>query len=64
MKTAWLAACALTLVAPLVASVAHAADYGLLGPSFGKGAVSPALADSIVSRATANLDRPPGAGPA
>ena len=39
----------------------HAADYGLLGPTFGKGAISPALTDSIVSRATTNLDRPPGA---
>lgn len=59
MKTAWLAACALTVVA----SAAHAADYGLLGPTFGKGPVSPALSEAIVSKAKATLDRPPGAIP-
>ena len=59
MKTAWLAACALTIVAP----AAHAADYGLLGPTFGKGAIPPTLSEAIVSRATAVLDRPPGAIP-
>lgn len=59
MKTAWLAACALVAIA----STAHAADYGLLGPGFGKGAVSPALTQSVVSRATASLDRPSGAIP-
>ncbi len=59
MKTAWLAACALMAMA----SAAHAADYGLLGPTFGKGAVSPALKAAIVSRANATLDRPPGAIP-
>lgn len=59
MKTAWLVACALMTVA----SAAHAAEYGLLGPTFGKGAVSPALKAAIVSRAEATLDRPPGAIP-
>lgn len=59
MKTAWLAACALMAMA----SAAHAADYGLLGPTFGKGAVSPALKAAIVARANATLDRPPGAIP-
>lgn len=59
MKTAWFAACALTAVA----SAAHAADYGLLGPTFGKGAVSAELAETVVSRATKALDRPPGAIP-
>ena len=46
-----------------VASAAHAADYGLLGSTFGKGAISPAMKEQIVSRATATLDRPPGAIP-
>lgn len=59
MKTAWFAACALTIVAP----AAHAADHALLGPSFGKGAIAPALSEMVISRATANLDRPPGAIP-
>ncbi len=59
MKTAWLAACALIAVA----SAAHAADYGLLGPTFGKGPVPAATKDAIVARATATLDRPPGAIP-
>ncbi len=59
MKTAWLAAGVLMTVA----SAAHAADYGLLGPTFGKGAVSPAMKEQIVARATATLDRPPGAIP-
>ncbi|MET3667266.1 alginate lyase family protein [Caulobacter sp. 1776] len=59
MKTAWLAACALTAIA----STAHAADYGLLGPTFGKGAVAPALSEMVISRATATLDRPPAAIP-
>ena len=59
MKTAWLAACALAAVA----STAQAADYGLLGPSFGKGAIAPALSESVVTRATEALDRPPGAIP-
>ena len=59
LKTAWFAACALTLVAP----AAHAADYALLGLSFGKGAIAPALSEQVISRATANLDRPPGAIP-
>jgi hypothetical protein len=60
MKTVWPAACALTIAAPVAA---HAADYALLGPSFGKGPVSPALVEMVVSRATATLDRPPGAIP-
>lgn len=59
MKTAWLAACALTVVAP----AAHAAGYGLLGPTFGKGVVAPALSRQVLARATAVLDRPPGAIP-
>ena len=59
MKTAWLAAGVLMTVV----SAAHAADYGLLGPTFGKGAVSPAMKEQIVARATATLDRPPGAIP-
>lgn len=59
MKTAWFAACALILVAP----AARAADYALLGLSFGKGAIAPALSEQVISRATANLDRPPGAIP-
>lgn len=59
MKTTWLAAGVLMTVA----SAAHAADYGLLGPTFGKGAVSPAMREQIISRAMATLDRPPGAIP-
>lgn len=59
LKTAWLAAGILMTVA----SAAHAADYGLLGSTFGKGAISPAMKEQIVSRATATLDRPPGAIP-
>ena len=59
MKTTWLAAGVLMTVA----SAAHAANYGLLGATFGKGAVSPAMKEQIVSRATATLDRPPGAIP-
>ncbi|HWU79287.1 MAG TPA: alginate lyase family protein [Caulobacter sp.] len=59
MKTAWLAACALTAVA----TASHAADYGLLGPTFGKGPVAPGLSETVISRATATLDRPPGAIP-
>jgi len=59
LKTAWLAAGVLMTVV----SAAHAADYGLLGPTFGKGAVSPAMKEQIVARATATLDRPPGAIP-
>ncbi|WP_297511322.1 alginate lyase family protein [uncultured Caulobacter sp.] len=47
----------------VTASAAQAADYGLLGPGFGKGPIAPASRDSIVSKAAANLDRPPGAIP-
>ena len=61
MRTTWLAACA--AIALSVAPAAHSADYGLLGPTFGKAAVAPALTDMVVSRATAALDRPPGAIP-
>jgi hypothetical protein len=59
LKTVWLAAYALTSAA----TAAHAADYALLGPSFGKGPVTPALSEAVISRATATLDRPPGAIP-
>jgi len=59
LKTCWFAACALILAAP----TAHAADYALLGPSFCKGPIDPTLSEMIVSRATATLDRPPGAIP-
>lgn len=59
MKAAWLATCILVASA----SVAHAADYGLLGPDFGKGAVSPAVSKGVIARAEAALDRPPGAIP-
>ena len=60
MKTAWLAASA---VFALTASTAHAADYGLLGPDFGKGPIAPALKAGVVQRAEAALGRPPGAIP-
>jgi len=59
MKIAWPVALALLALAP----AAHATDYGLLGQDFGKGPVSPALKTSIVARAVATLDRPPGAIP-
>lgn len=54
-----LAACVL----PFVAFPAWAGDYALLGPSFGQGAVAPALSEMVLTRATAALDRPPGAIP-
>lgn len=60
MKTAWLAASAVFV---LTASAAHAADYGLLGPSFGKGPIAPALKAGVIQRAEAALGRPPGAIP-
>lgn len=47
----------------MIVSVAHAADYGLLGADFGKGPMPPAVKEGVLSRATATLDRPPGAIP-
>ena len=61
MRTVWLAACA--AIALSAAPAAHAADYGLLGPAFGKAAVAPDLSRMVVARATESLDRPPGAIP-
>ncbi len=60
LKTTWLAASAMIA---LTASAAHAGDYGLLGPTFGKGPVSPALKAAILPHAEAAVNRPPGAIP-
>lgn len=59
MKTAWLAALTLSLAA----SAADAADYAILGPSFGRATVAATTRDPVIARATEALDRPPGALP-
>ena len=59
MKTAWLAAFTLSLAA----SAAEAADYAILGPSFGRATVAATTRDPFIARATEALDRPPGALP-
>lgn len=59
MKTAWLAALTLSLAA----SAAEAADYAILGPSFGRATVAATTRDLVIARATEALDRPPGALP-
>lgn len=59
MKTAWLAA----LTLPLIATATHAADFAILGPSFGQGPIDAAARDLVIARATESLGRAPGAIP-
>lgn len=60
METRGLAVLAAALFTPVVA---QAADFAILGSSFGKGPVAPALREAIVARALETVDRPPGAIP-